>query len=286
MLKWPGMQTPIRLVAIDIDGTLLDSRFQLSEANRRAVRAAHERGAEIVLVTGRRFTFAQPIAAQFSLALTVIASNGALVKSEDGRTLWRQLLPREQARAVLVAAGPFRERALLLFDREAAGQIVVENIDPSHAPVDGYFKRNRAYLLQVKRLEDALTEDPIQVLFAGPVAPLRELDQLLRRAPCAEAISVTRAEYPQRDFTLLDVLDRGCNKGRALARYAAARGFAREETLAIGDNWNDREMLEFAGLAVVMGNSDAELRQAGWALTASNDEDGVALALEKFLLSA
>ena len=70
------------------------------------------------------------------------------------------------------------------------------------------------------------------------------------------------------------------------SRYAAARGFAREETLAIGDNWNDREMLEFAGLAVVMGNSDAELRQAGWALTASNDEDGVALALEKFLLSA
>ena len=280
------MKTRIRLVAIDIDGTLLDSRFQLSDANRLAVRAAHERGAEIVLVTGRRFTFARPIAAQFSLPLTVIASNGALVKSKEGKTLWRQLLPREQARAVLAAAGPFRERALLLFDREAAGQIVVENLDPRHAPVDGYFERNRAYLLQVERLEDALTEDPIQVLFAGPVGPLRELDQLLRRAPCASAISVTRAEYPQRDFTLLDVLDRGCNKGRALARYAAARGFAREETLAIGDNWNDREMLEFAGLAVVMGNSDAELRQAGWALTASNDEDGVALALEKFLLSA
>src|SRR3989304_6261963 len=100
------MQTRIRLVAIDIDGTLLDSRFQLSEANRRAVRAAHERGAEIVLVTGRRFTFAQPIAAQFSLALTVIASNGALVKSEDGRTPWRQVLPRDHARAVLADAAP------------------------------------------------------------------------------------------------------------------------------------------------------------------------------------
>jgi hypothetical protein len=280
------MKTRIRLVAIDIDGTLLDSRFQLSEANVRAVRAVHGRGAEIVLVTGRRFTFARPIAAQFALPLTVIASNGALVKSEDGRTLWRQLLPREQARAVLTAAGPFRERALLLFDREAAGQIVVESLDPRHAPVDGYFERNRAYLLQVERLEDALTEDPIQVLFAGPVEPLRELDARLRQAPCAAAISVTRAEYPQRDFTLLDVLDRGCNKGRALARYAADRGFAREETLAIGDNWNDREMLEFAGLAVVMANSDAGLRQAGWAVTASNDEDGVALALEKFLLSA
>lgn len=279
------MTTSIRLLAIDIDGTLLDTRFGLSEANREAVVAAHRRGVEVVLVTGRRFTFAQPIVTQFPIELTVIASNGALVKSKNGVTLWRQLLPRQQARAVLAAAGPYRRNALLLFDREGKGQIVAERMDPAHAPLEGYFERNRDYLMQVAPLEDALTEDPIQVLFAGAVEPLRGLEQQLLRAPCASAINLARAEYPQRDFTLLDVLDRGCNKGNALARWAAERGFRREETMAIGDNWNDREMLEFAGLPVLMGNSSDELKQTGWAVTAGNDEDGVAAAVTKYLLS-
>jgi len=279
------MKTRFRLLAVDIDGTLLDTRFQLSEANRQAVVAARQRGVEVVLVTGRRFTFAQPIAAQFGVPLTVIASNGAVVKSQDGSTLWRQLLPRQLARAVLAAAGDDRRRAILLFDREGQGQIVTENLDPAHAPVEGYFERNRAYLLQISPLEDALTEDPIQVLFAGPVALLRALEQRLRDAPCAETVSITRAEYPQRDFTLLDVLDRGCDKGRALARLAAQRGIRREEIVAIGDNFNDREMLAFAGLPVVMGNADDELKQTGWAVTGSNDEDGVAAAIARYLLT-
>lgn len=279
------MRTPVRLLAIDIDGTLLDSRFQLSDANREAVVAAHGRGAEVVLVTGRRFTFAQSIVAQFPIELTVIASNGALVKSKSGATLWRQLLPRQQARAVLAAAGPQRSAALLLFDREGKGQIVTENLDPADAPVEGYFARNRAYLLEVRPLEDALSEDPIQVLFAGRVEPLRALEQRLRAAACAQAVSLTRAEYPRRDLTLLDVLDNGCNKGAALARWAAGHGFRREETMAIGDNWNDREMLEFAGLPVLMANTSEAMKQAGWAVTASNDENGVAEAITRYVLA-
>lgn len=279
------MKKPIRLLAIDIDGTLLDSRFELSPVNRDAVVAAHHQGAEIVLVTGRRFTFAQPIAAQFPIELTLIASNGALVKSKSGDTLARQLLPHQQARAVLAAAGRFRRGALLLFDREEKGQIVTESLDPAHAPVEGYFERNRAYLLQVRSLEDALTEDPIQVLFVGGVAAMRELEAQLRHSACATLVSITRAEYPQRDLTLLDVLDRGCNKGVALARWTATRGIRPEETMAIGDNWNDREMLEFVGLPILMANSSDELKQAGWTVTASNDANGVAAAIEKYLLA-
>lgn len=279
------MNARIRLLAIDIDGTLLDTRFQLSPANRDAVVAAHRRGTEVVLVTGRRFTFAQAIVAQFPIDLTVIASNGALVKSKTGVTRARQLLPRQQARAVLAAAGRFREAAVLLFDREGMGQIVAERLEPRYAPVDAYFQRNRQYLLQSNPLEDALTEDPIQVLFAGAVAPMRELAQQLAVAPCAAAINVARTEYPQRDLILLDVLDRGCHKGAALARWAAQRGIRSDETMAIGDNWNDREMLEFAGLPVLMANSSEELKQTGWPVTTSNDESGVAAAIEKYLLS-
>ncbi len=278
------MKKKIRLLAIDIDGTLLDSRFSLSEANREAVVAAQRAGAEIVLVTGRRFALARPIADQLPIGLTLISSGGAVVKSKAGVTLWRQLLPKEQARAVLALAGAERKFAFLLFDREGPGQVMAEHAEPSHPSVARYLERSRPYLKQVARLEDALDEDPIQVLFAGGVAPLRELERRLRQASCAHAVSLARTEYPQRDLTLLDVLDRGCNKGRALARLASERGVRADEVMAIGDNWNDREMLEFAGLPVLMANSSEELQQAGWALTGSNDENGVAAAIAKYVL--
>src|SRR5260370_1120339 len=96
----------VKLIAIDIDGTLLDSRYQLSEANRKAVVEATARGIEVALVTGRRFDFARPIALQFECPLTMIVNNGALVKSKDGATHLRHLLPRNVARGLLEGRDP------------------------------------------------------------------------------------------------------------------------------------------------------------------------------------
>ncbi len=250
------MSPRIRLLAIDIDGTLLDSRWEVSEANRKAIVAASERGVEIVLVTGRRFTFARPIAERLPVPWTLISSGGAVLKTRQGKTLYRKLLPVTVAREVLEAAGPHRRAALLIFDKEEQGQIVTENHNPWHAPVNGYLDRSRKYLLEVPWLEDALdAEDPIQVLFAGPVKLLREIFALLEKAPCRPQVHLARTEYPERDFAMLDVLDAACNKGAVLAAWSSEHGIAAEEVMAIGDNWNDLEMLEFAGLPVLMGNS-------------------------------
>jgi Cof subfamily protein (haloacid dehalogenase superfamily) len=279
------MKRRIRLLAIDLDGTLLNTQSQISEGNRRAVVAAHERGVEIVVVTGRRSAFAQPMAAQLGCAVTLLASNGAVAKDASGGTPYRQLLTAAKAREVLAAVGEGRAHALLLFDREGKGQIAVESLDPAHEPVEGYFQRNEQYLEQVIPLEKALTEDPIQVLFAGSVEAIRNIERKLRQARVAGEVSIALAEYPQRDLSLLDVLERGCNKGVALAWWTEQRGIGREEVMAIGDNWNDREMLEFAGLPVLMANSSEELKRNGWAVTGSNDEDGVAAAIEKYLLT-
>ncbi len=280
------MGRPIRLLAIDIDGTLLDSRFELSLANREAVVSARQLGIEIVLVTGRRFSFAQPIVAQFGVELAVLASNGAVVKSADGVTLARQLLPRRLARAVLAATRSWRESAVLVFDRDAVGQLVAEPLRLSHPSVVRYFERSSHLIRYVEQLEDALDDDPIQVLFMGQVQPMRDLFQELRQDPGESVVSLARTEYPLRDLTILDVLARGCNKGATLARWAAERGIAPQETMAIGDNWNDWEMLQYAGLAVVMGNGTAELKDQGWPVTGSNDENGVAQAIQKYLLEA
>jgi Cof subfamily protein (haloacid dehalogenase superfamily) len=275
---------PIRLIGIDIDGTLLDSQWQLPDANRRAIAKAAARGIEIVLVTGRRFDFAMPIARQLECPLTLIVNNGALIKSQDGTTHLRHLLPRDTARRVLLATLPFRNGAAVIFDRPRANQVIWEVLDWDDPPRRAYMQRNIEFIAQVSPLEDCLTEDPIQVMFTGPVERLRQLDAQLRAWPDPGAFGLAFTEYESRNFALVDVINAVCSKGAALEEWARVRCFAREDVMAIGDNHNDREMLEFAGVPIVMGNCVPGLLQNGWHVTLSNDESGVAAAIEQFAL--
>lgn len=275
----------VRLIAIDIDGTLLDSHFQLPEANRGAIVAAAARGIEVALVTGRRFDFGLPIAQKIPCPLVMVVNNGAVIKSKDGVTHARHLLPRAVARAVLEATPAFRSGAAVVFDRPRENQVVMEYMDWDDPGRRGYFERNRPYLGQVAPLEACLTEDPIQVMFSGPVAALRECAALLRGLGTAGEFALALTEYEGRDFALVDVLAPGCSKGAGLRDWARLRGLRREEVMAIGDNLNDLEMLEFAGLPVVMGNGVPELKQNGWHVTLSNDQGGVAAAIEAFALA-
>lgn len=296
----------IRLLALDIDGTLLDSSGQLPDANRLAIARAIEQGVEVALATGRRFDFARPVFEQLPSPLTLILSNGAVVKRRDGETLMKRLLPREVAREVLAAVPQHRHEAAVTFDRPGAAQIVYQSIDWDHPRHSRFFAANRPYLAEVDPLEDCLTEDPVQVMFTGTCADMRDLFARLRasasidtagnggscgtvkRAAIVESpdhrYSVALTEYEFRDFSLVDILQAGCSKGTALADWARERGYTRDEVMAVGDNLNDLEMLEFAGCPVVMGNGIPDLRDRGWSLTATNDEAGVARAVETFIL--
>lgn len=274
----------IQLIAIDVDGTLLDSRWQLPETNRNAIVAAVERGIEVALVTGRRFDFALPIAELIPCALTMIVNNGALVKSKDGTTHLRHLLPREVAREVLQATPAFRAGAAVVFDRPRENQVVMEYMDWDDPGRRSYFERNLGFLAQVSPLEESLTEDPIQVMFSGPVDRLREAAAVLRSLESASRFALAVTEYESRNFALVDVLAPGVSKGVSLAEWAEQRGYPRAAVMAIGDNLNDREMLEFAGLPVVMGNSVPELQELGWHVTLTNDQSGVAAAIQKYAL--
>src|SRR6202171_6672559 len=100
---------PVRLIALDIDGTLLDSHWQLSEANRAAIAEASKRGIEVALVTGRRYDFALPVAQKIDSPLTMIVNNGALIRSKEGRTHVRHLLPRDIAKKALEITKPWTE---------------------------------------------------------------------------------------------------------------------------------------------------------------------------------
>jgi hypothetical protein len=275
----------IRFIALDIDGTLLNSSFQVSPSNRAAIAEATHRGIEVALVTGRRYDFAMPVAIQIDSPLTMIVNNGALVRTKEGQTLLRHLLPKETARRVLEATEPWREATAVVFDRPQANQVVLQSIDWDDPTRGGYYRRNRAYLAEAVPLESCLEEDPIQIMYTGSVALMREAESTLRRVQFAEEFALAATVYEDRDFSMIDVIHAGVTKGTTLAEWTATRGIAPEEILAIGDNHNDMEMLSFAGIPVVMGNCVAELKQRGWHITGSNDEDGVAAAIERFALA-
>ena len=275
----------IRFIAVDIDGTLINSRLEVSLANRAAIAEATRRGVEVALVTGRRYDFAMPVALQIHAPLTMIVNNGALVRTKQGETRLRHLLARQVARRVVMATEKWRYATAVVFDRPQANQILLQKIDWDDPARRGYYQRNREYLAEANPLESCLEEDPIQVMYTGTVAAMREAETALRHFQNSEQFNVAATVYEDKDFSMIDVIRAGVTKGATLAEWTAARGVAPEEILAIGDNHNDLEMLSFAGVPVVMGNGVSELKQRGWHVTASNDEDGVAAAIEQFALA-
>ena len=277
------MKRPIRLLAIDIDGTLLDPSFQISAANLTALRRAHAAGVEIVLGTGRRHAFAMPIAEQLGFDLWLISSNGAVTKSSQGEPFHRDLLPVATARRLVAQMDAFRGNLVITFDKEEKGALVLERMDQLTQSIQRWLEKNEQFLEFVIPVERALVTDPIQVMFCGTVARMREALDQLAESEVAPDITVLRTQYDHRDLCIVDVLNQGCSKGHALERWATHRGYQRAEVMAIGDNYNDLEMLEFAGLPVLMGNASNELKQNGWPVTLPNDQSGVAAAVDKFI---
>jgi len=245
-----------------------------------ALRRAHDAGIEVVLVTGRRHTFAMPIARQLGFDLWLISSNGAVTRSLAGETFHRDMMPAETCRKLCGAMQEFRGNTVLTFDKETKGAIVLEGLEQLGLSIRRWLEKNMEYIEFVVPIEDALVSDPVQAMFCGTMARMSQALRALDRAGVDGSVTVLRTEYPERDLSMIDVLNTGCSKGHALERWAAHRGVPREEVMAIGDNHNDVEMLEFAGHPVIMGNACEELRNRGWTVTRGNDACGIAAAVE------
>jgi Cof subfamily protein (haloacid dehalogenase superfamily) len=279
----------VRLIGIDVDGTLLDTDGHLPDANREAIHAAVAAGIHVSLVTGRSYPFARPVAETLPPSITLIVSSGAVERATDGTTLARRLLNRDVARRVLEATRDYREHSAVIFDRDEARQIIFESMDWTHPNRQTYWDRNHWLIDQATPLEDSLTEDPIQVMFNGHPDAMRELSGVLQASADFPrngdpAFSVSLTEYLRREFSLIDITAPDATKGRALEWRAGQLGISRNEIMAVGDNFNDLDMLEAAGIPVVMGNAVPELHRPGWHVTGHQNEAGLAQAIRRFAL--
>ncbi len=276
--------SPIRLIAIDIDGTLLDSNSQVSEPTLAALRRAHARGVEIALATGRRHTFALPVARLLGFEVAMISSNGAVTRYSDGALFHRDPLPLPAALELVEYMTGYRRHLVVTFDGEDERPLLLETLETLNESIKRWLEKNSQHIRVVVPIERGMTRDPIQAMYCGSVelmvaaeARLRENHALLTR------ITALKTQYDARDLCMLDILNKGCSKGTALRRWAASRGYDPAEVMAIGDNYNDIEMLEFAGHPCIMGNATVELRGRGWRTTAGNNENGVAVAVDAAL---
>jgi Cof subfamily protein (haloacid dehalogenase superfamily) len=285
---------PIRLIALDLDGTLLDSRGHVSQRNRRAIGEARGRGVEVAIVTGRRFRDARPLALELGLDVPVIAHNGALTKhARTLETVAAQLLPLDAARQTLRVARAHGADALVSDDAQGPGVLVYDHIDEDDRPLAEYIQWSRRIhgeeaaraIRQVASLEEYLDHAPVHITFSGTQAKTETLAEAFARELGA-SVKLMTTVYPRINFGLIDVIHPEVSKGTGLAAVAAELNVARAEVLAVGDNHNDREMLEYAGVRVVVRNAEPALHElAGVRVVSSHDEDGVAEAIENFVLA-
>jgi Cof subfamily protein (haloacid dehalogenase superfamily) len=282
------MHPPVRLVAIDIDGTLLPTFSQsVSPRNAKAIKAAEEAGIVVAIATGRRTAYTAPLLEGLGLRanMPLITSNGAVTRTLGGDSLDHSQLEAAVARGI---CGLLRKFGVLVFtfDRLGRGELVLEDREQAQGRIALWVEANRNAIEVVKPLENALMdgEDPIQGMVAGGLGQMKKAEKALKSSTWAGSCECIRTEYPGRDLAILDLLPPGVSKGWALERLAKRLAIDRSETMAIGDNWNDVDMLEWAGQSVMMGNAAAELRALararGWKQAPPNDEDGVAVVLE------
>lgn len=285
----------ISLLALDLDGTLLDSRGQISERNRVAIDSVRAQGVHVALVTGRRFRDSRPVALELGLDVPLISHNGALTKhAATLQTVCVLPLPVEAAREALQIGRRAGADALLSDDHEGLGVLVYDHIRGGNTAVNKYISWARRIhgeeegakaVQQIASLEDYLDHDPIHLSFSGGCEEMDQLEETLK-SELGSTVKVLSTKYLEQNFTLLDVVNPAASKGAGVAAAAAELGVVREDIMAIGDNYNDLEMLLFAGTGVVMANAPLSLREiAGLHPTASNRDDGVALAIEQFILN-
>jgi Cof subfamily protein (haloacid dehalogenase superfamily) len=289
------MAFPPKLIAIDIDGTLLPSTGTvISQRNCRAMREAEAAGIQVVIATGRRQAYATPLIEPVGLkAETVmITSNGTITRTLGGEPMDRFFLPVETARELCPVLRQFGGTPIFTFDREGPGELVLESREQAQSRIAAWVEANQPWIAEIKPLERAFDEGepPVQGMVCGSVEGMRRAEEWLEASEMGRRIEMHRTEYPMRDLAILDILPPGCSKGMALGRLGESLGVAPDEMMAIGDNFNDMEMLEFVGQPVVMANAAPELlriaRERGWRTAPSNDEDGVARVLEQVVESA
>lgn len=267
------MTKPIKLIAVDLDGTLLNNHHALSERNERALRAAMAKGIHIILATGKTWSSAKELIARLNLTSPGIFVQGLIVYNADGTVRHQQTLDPSLARRVITFA---EDRGFVLL--AYSGSRLLLRAD--HPIAEDLTRFNEPLAEIVGPLQNLLDSQPIhKLIIYGEAKRLKALRWQLSMQLNGQA-NLTQSHIQ----TQLEILPSGASKGRALKALMKELGVSQDQTLAIGDAENDLEMIQTAGIGIAMGNASEKLKAIATHTVADNDHDGVAEAIERFVL--
>jgi Cof subfamily protein (haloacid dehalogenase superfamily) len=261
------------MVALDLDDTLLNSKLEVSPRVKQAIFSAREKGVLVTLATGRMYASTLIYAKELEVNIPLITYQGALIKdSQTGETLLHRPVPLELAKEIIQE----------YLDRGLHFNVYIDDklyVDSGNKAAEDYTKLTGIPYIEVGNLFHFISIPPTKLLIV-------EYDE--------EKIKVLEEEFKLKYQGLLHItrskpyflefLHPLANKASALEFLAQEHQIKREEVMAVGDSYNDLEMIEYAGFGVVMGNAPKEIQVKADFVTKSNDEDGVAEAIEKFCL--
>jgi hydroxymethylpyrimidine pyrophosphatase-like HAD family hydrolase len=269
-----------RLLALDVDGTLLDSASMLRPRVRAAIRRAAAAGCTVALATGRRYSAAVEVATMLDLDVPLILHNGSVVQRAcTGEVVATTPLSADVAHSVATTVATAGSQ-VIAFPLPTRGEIVLTGPADLDGELAAIYLADCGLLVERRPLDDLFEGvGPLTLVAMDGEARLDALQTaLIARTDCR----ITRNTFPLwgRMFHVLDVLAPGCSKAAAVAALADRLGVALADVVAVGDHWNDVEMLEVAGLGIAMGNAPPGVQARADRVTATCDADGLALALE------
>jgi len=259
-----------KLIAIDLDDTLLRTDLTISERAKKAITSCMEKEVLVTFATGRMFCSALPYALDLGLDLPLITYQGALVKYADGREVYHRPIELDVAKEVIE------------FGKPSGLHINVYIGDELYMEGSTRWGKEYAAIAKVPihflNLPEDLKEKPTKILFIGESAELDEMAQkLVDKFP--DTINVTKSKD-----IFLEVSHPKATKGNALKELAESLHIDSKQVIAIGDNMNDLDMIRYAGCGAAVANAVDALKEAADFVTVSNDDDGVAEVIEKLVL--
>ncbi|HLZ58067.1 MAG TPA: Cof-type HAD-IIB family hydrolase [Ktedonosporobacter sp.] len=274
---------PIKLLVIDIDGTLLDQHRKITPRTQIAIQAAQAAGITVTLATGRRYYNSHQIADELGLAIPLIIYDGAaIIQHPQNEVVLTQTMPADLAQQVVEVIARHQLQPVVQLLNGNTEEVWSGPAELDDQWTKGYFAVNPHCARRV----------PHEVLCAGQPDPLRVVafapEELLyeRLAPEIDALPCSWNTIPRGNYKCgeMAIMGPACSKASGVAALAHKLEIPLQQVMAIGDNNNDIEMLQEVGWGVAMGQAAERVRAIAHAVTASNAEDGVALAIERYAL--
>ena len=264
----------LKLIAIDIDGTLLNDEREVSYENREAIRRAEKKGIYVILATGRMYRSAKKLGHLFTTELPFISYNGGLIREfNDGKVLMQKDMPKEMARPVFKTLKEYGLSINFYINDQLFG-------DEGNQHIKGYAEYIEVPYTTMKDEEIFKHIDEMDIMKMVAMGDEDKLDLFLKN----EKSNFTKNLHLVKSLPfMLEIANKEVNKGNALARLGEILNIKPSEMMAIGDNMNDEEMLDFVAHPFVMANGSELLLARNYNRTRGNNEDGVAYAISQFL---